>query len=116
MSPAELEQVGVGLVEGLLVVLVGGELEHHADVLEPAAQRRDPLEVGPDVRHAAGDLLRPLLVVPQLGVGGLLPPARRGPRRILGRSRTASMLVSVVSSALERRHSGRRAHSEGSRS
>ena len=58
--------------QGVGVALVLGQLEEHREVVQPAAQRLDPVELTLQVREPAGHLLRVLLVVPEVGGGGLL--------------------------------------------
>ena len=67
----QVGQLGVGLGLGALVVLLGGHLEQHAEVVEPAAQRLDAVDVALHRRQPGGDLLRLGRVVPQVGLAGL---------------------------------------------
>ena len=65
-------ELGLGLGQRVGVALVLGQLEQHPEVVEPPAQRLDPVELALHVGQPAGDLLGVLLVVPQVGGGGLL--------------------------------------------
>lgn len=53
------------------VVLLAAHLHQHAEVVDPAAQFRDPLQVGLQAGQPGRHLLRVRLVVPQVGRGHL---------------------------------------------
>ncbi len=68
----QLRPIGVGVGGGGRVRLVLGELVEHRQVIEPAPQVLQTPQLALGVREAAGDLLRGLLVVPQVGLARLV--------------------------------------------
>jgi hypothetical protein len=65
-------QFGVGFLAGTLVVLVGRELEHQGDVVEPAAEIPEAVEIRLGAGQRTRHLLGALLVAPEVRVRGLL--------------------------------------------
>ncbi len=81
------------------VALVLGQLEQHREVVEAPAQGLDPGQLALHVREPAGDLLRVLLVVPEVGRGGLLVEVgqvSRASRRGRAPSRCCQGLVELL--------------------
>src|SRR5579859_8129204 len=66
----------VGLVFGGLVVLHLGQVEQHLGVAQALTQAGQPGQLGFKVGKPPGHLLRPILVSPQSGIGGLLAQVR----------------------------------------
>jgi hypothetical protein len=71
ISRCRVGELGVGLRLRAGVVLLGGHLEQHAQVVEPPPQRLDAGDVALHGRQAGGDLLRLGGVVPQVRLAGL---------------------------------------------
>ena len=69
---AELLELGVRLGQRVGVVLLRGQLEEHRQVVEALSQRLDPAQLALSVRELTGDLLGSGLVVPEVGIGGLV--------------------------------------------
>jgi hypothetical protein len=67
---AQGDELRLGLGVGLRVLVA--ELEHHLQVVQALPEVFDPLQLGLGVGQPAGDLLRVLLVVPQVGGAGRL--------------------------------------------
>src|SRR5579859_1965361 len=66
-----------------LVVLAVGQLEHHPGVVQPLMQLAEPAQLTLQVGEPPGDRLRPLLVTPETGIGGLfLEVVRLAPHRV----------------------------------
>src|SRR6185295_18882050 len=68
----QLGAVGVGVGRGGRVRFVLGELVEHGQVVEPAPQVLDAPELALGMREPARDLLRRLLVVPEIGLARLV--------------------------------------------
>jgi hypothetical protein len=74
---AERGEVADRLDPGGLVVFALGQVEQHCGVAEPLVQRGQPAQLGLQVGQPSAHLLRPVLVSPEPGVGGLLTQAVR---------------------------------------
>ena len=61
----------------VLIVFALGQLEQRLGVVQPVPQAGQPAQLGVQVGQPAGHLLRPVLVSPKPGVGGLLTQAVR---------------------------------------
>ena len=72
----ELGPLGVGVGQRPLIALVLGQLVEHRQILEPAAQLLQPAQLALRVREPAGDLLRGIGVVPEIGLSGLVGEVR----------------------------------------
>jgi hypothetical protein len=76
-------QLLLGLGDTVGVVLLAGELDQHAEVLDPRPQPGDALHIGLQAGQPGRHLLRVRLVVPQVRRGDLL--AQVGDLRTQGR-------------------------------
>jgi hypothetical protein len=64
--------LGLGVANGALVVLAGGELEVFGDFVEIFLQLLNAVELAFDVRALPKEGLRLDLIVPEIGRAGLL--------------------------------------------
>ncbi len=69
---AQRGQFLIGLGGGVLVAVLGGELQQDLDVVDPGPQVLEPVDLGLQGRQPRCGLLGVLLVVPQVGCGDLL--------------------------------------------
>ena len=69
-------EVAPNLLEGALVCLFLGQVDHHGQVIDPRPQPLDPVHLGLCPRQPGGDSLGILLVIPQVRSSRLLLEVR----------------------------------------